>query len=110
VKLMFGDWIYWNDQTNSVTRLVSPQGFVAGRLANLSPEQSSLNKQLFSVVGSQKSGVPGSGQSATYSSAELHTLFQAGIVRRCDLQRIQPQGRARNSGTVRTRLLIAPAM
>lgn len=55
-KLMFGDWIYWFDQANAITRLVSPQGFVAGRLANLSPEQSSLNKPLYGIIGSQKSG------------------------------------------------------
>jgi hypothetical protein len=78
-KLMFGDWLWWNDQVNATLRLVSPQGFVAGRLANLSPEQSSLNKPLYSVVGSQKSGTPGTGQANTYSSAELQTLFQAGI-------------------------------
>ena len=78
-KLMFGDWLWWNDQANAVLRLVSPQGFVAGRLANLSPEQSSLNKPLYSVVGSQKSGTPGSGQANTYSSAELQALFQSGI-------------------------------
>ncbi len=78
-KLMFGDWLYWYDQTNALTRLVSPQGFVAGRLGNLSPEQSSLNKPLYSVIGSQKSGLVGSGQSTAYSSAELQTLFQAGI-------------------------------
>ncbi|MDR3662300.1 MAG: hypothetical protein P4L86_18290 [Mycobacterium sp.] len=78
-KLMFGDWLWWNDQVNAVLRLVSPQGFVAGRLANLSPEQSSLNKPLYSVVGSQKSGTPGSGQTNAYASADLQTLFQAGI-------------------------------
>jgi phage tail sheath protein FI len=78
-KLMFGDWIFWNDQANGVTRLISPQGFVAGRLGNLSPEQSSLNKPLYSVVGTQRSGLPGSGQTATYSDAELQTLFQSGI-------------------------------
>jgi hypothetical protein len=78
-KLMFGDWIYWYDQANAVTRLVSPQGFVAGRLANLSPEQSSLNKQLYSVVGTQWSGPPNSGQVSTYSDAELQVLFQSGI-------------------------------
>ena len=78
-KLMFGDWLWWNDQVNAILRLVSPQGFVAGRLANLSPEQSSLNKPLYSVVGSQKSGAPGSGQTNAYSSAELQTLFQSGI-------------------------------
>ena len=78
-KLMFGDWIYWNDQSNGLMRLISPQGFVAGRLGNLSPEQSSLNKPLYSVVGSQRSGTPGSGQTATYSDAELQMLFQSGI-------------------------------
>lgn len=78
-KLMFGDWIWWSDQTNSTVRLVSPQGFVAGRLANLSPEQSSLNKPLYGVVGSQKSGNPGSSQNQVYSEADLQTLFGAGI-------------------------------
>src|SRR5271166_1099763 len=78
-KLMFGDWLWWSDQVNGSVRLVSPQGFVAGRLANLSPEQSSLNKQLYGVIGSQKSGAPGSGQSASYSAAELGSLLGAGI-------------------------------
>jgi phage tail sheath protein FI len=78
-KLMFGDWIYWNDQANAVTRLVSPQGFVAGRLGNLSPEQSSLNQPLYSIVGSQMSGAPNSGQVSTYSDAELQVLFENGI-------------------------------
>ncbi len=78
-KLMFGDWIWWNDQTNQTMRVVSPQGFVAGRLANLSPEQSSLNKPLYSVVGSQLSGQPATGQATTYSSADLAVLLQAGI-------------------------------
>jgi uncharacterized protein len=78
-KLMFGDWIYWYDQTNAITRLVSPQGFAAGRLVNLSPEQSSLNKQLYSIVGSQRSGSAASGQSSTYATADLQLLFQNGI-------------------------------
>jgi hypothetical protein len=69
-KLMFGDWVYWNDQANAVTRLISPQGFVAGRLGNLSPEQSSLNQPLYSVIGTQMSGAPNSGQVSTYSDAE----------------------------------------
>lgn len=85
-KLMFGDWIYWYDQTNAQTRLVSPQGFVAGRIVNLSPEQSSLNKQLYSIVGSEKSGAAGTGQTATYSTAELQLLFQNGIDVICNPQ------------------------
>ena len=78
-KLMFGDWTWWSDQVNNTLRLVSPQGFAAGRLANLSPEQSSLNKPLYGVIGSQKSGSPASGQSASYSSADLAVLLSAGI-------------------------------
>lgn len=79
VKLLLGDYLFWNDTQNGVTRLVSPQGFVAGRLGNLSPEQSSLNKEMFSIAGSQKSGIPGSGQSMNYSGAELQVLGLAGI-------------------------------
>jgi phage tail sheath protein FI len=45
----------------------------------LSAEQSSLNKPLYSVVGTQISGLPGSDQNATYSDAELATLFESGI-------------------------------
>ena len=79
VKLMFGDWLWWSDQVNNILRLVSPQGFAAGRLANLSPEQSSLNKSLYGVVGSQKAGNPGSGQNTSYSAAELAALLGSGI-------------------------------
>lgn len=78
-KLMFGDWLFWYDQSNGLTRIVSPQAFVAGCLSNLSPEQSSLNKRLAGIVGSQKSGLASSGQALTYSSAELQALFSAGI-------------------------------
>jgi phage tail sheath protein FI len=78
-KLMFGDWLWWSDQANGTVRLVSPQGFVAGRLANLSPEQSSLNKPLYNIIGSQRSGSPGSGQNASYATAELAALLGAGI-------------------------------
>jgi phage tail sheath protein FI len=78
-KMMFGDWVYWYDQANALTRLVSPQGFVAGRLANLSPEQSSLNKPLYGVTGTQKSGQPGQGTATTYATADLSALLSAGI-------------------------------
>lgn len=74
-KMMFGDWILWNDPFLQLQRYVSPQGFVAGRLANLSPEQSSLNKPLYGVVGTQRSN----STAATYSNAELQTLILAGI-------------------------------
>jgi uncharacterized protein len=74
MKLLHGDWCYFNDTVNGMVRMISPQGFVAGRLSNLSPEQSSLNKPLYGIVGTQKSL-----QNLTYSSAELQQLAQAGI-------------------------------
>lgn len=73
-KVMFGDWVYWLDSVNGAVRLVSPQAFVAGRLANLSPEQSSLNKPVYGVVGTQKSAA-----NQIYSAAELQQLVLAGI-------------------------------
>ena len=85
-KLMFGDWLWWSDQVNSTVRLVSPQGFAAGRLANLSPEQSSLNKQIYGIVGSQRSGAPGSGWNTAYASADLSVLLAAGIDVICNPQ------------------------
>ncbi|MCH4091558.1 phage tail protein [Acetobacter sp.] len=79
LKAMLGDWLYWYDSENSLTRLVPPTGFVAGRLAALSPQLPSLNKQIYGVIGSQKSGLVSSGQNLTYSSAELTSLFTNGI-------------------------------
>ncbi len=73
-KYLHGDWVYWQDTVNGVDRLISPQGFVAGRLANLSPEQSSLNKPLYGIIGTQKSRA-----NQKYSYAELQTLIGAGI-------------------------------
>lgn len=74
MKLLLGDWVYFNDTVNGVTRLISPQGFVAGRLANLSPEQSSLNKQIYGIVATESSKA-----GKIYSDAELGQLAAAGI-------------------------------
>jgi phage tail sheath protein FI len=73
-KYMLGDWVAINDTVNNTQRYISPQGFVAGRLANLSPEQSSLNKPLFGIIGTQRTiqGIP-------YAEADLQQLGQAGI-------------------------------
>ena len=73
-KVLHGDWVYVNDNVNGQLRLVSPQGFSAGLLAALSPEQSSLNKPMYGVVGTQKSAA-----NQVYSEAELQSLAQAGI-------------------------------
>lgn len=73
-KLLLGDWVYFNDTVNGMVRLVSPQGFIAGLLANLGPQQSSLNKPLYGVVGTQRSYA-----NLTYSTADLQSLGGAGI-------------------------------
>lgn len=78
LKVMHGDWLNWNDSTFGVIS-VQPSIFAAGILASLSPEQSSLNKRLVGVVGSQKSGLSTNGLSSTYSDAELSSIFSAGI-------------------------------
>lgn len=78
-KFLHGDWVWWNDPVNQILRMVSPQGFAAGRLGNLSPQNSSLNKPLFGVVGTQRSGLPGTQAQQTYSQAELSVLIQNGI-------------------------------
>ncbi|WP_099347943.1 phage tail sheath protein [Acetobacter aceti] len=78
LKMMFGDWLYYDDDTLD-TVLISPQSFVAGRLATLAPSESSLNKQIAGIDGSQKAGLVSTGSSKTYSSAELTELFTAGI-------------------------------
>lgn len=73
-KLLFGDWIYFKDTVNGGVRLISPQGYYLGLLANLSPQNSGLNKQIRGIVGTQKSI-----QNQVYSGAELQAFAQAGI-------------------------------
>ncbi len=72
-KYLHGDWCYWNDPVNGL-RLVSPQGFVAGFLANASPNQPALNQPLYGIAGTQTTA-----DNLQYSSADLTQLAQAGI-------------------------------
>jgi hypothetical protein len=75
LKVLLGDWLYWNDTVNGQNkRLVSPQGAWLGLRANLSPEQSSLNKQVYGIIGTQRSA-----GNRPYSDAELTILASAGI-------------------------------
>lgn len=75
VKVLFGDWCYWLDNTSGQPeRLVSPQGFAAGRYATLSPEQSGLNKPIYNLVGTQRTKL-----NRPYRQADLVVLGQAGI-------------------------------
>ena len=78
-KLMHGDALFWVDNVNGLVRLASPSSFAAAKIAALQPNQSPLNKALVGIVGSQRSGSPGSGATGRYSRAELAQLSQAGI-------------------------------
>lgn len=73
-KQIVGDWLYWLDTYNSQMRVVSPQGAFAGLLANLSPEQSSLNKPIQGIAGTQKSYA-----NQIYSSADLQEMASNGL-------------------------------
>lgn len=73
-KVMLGDWVTIFDTYNQQNRLISPQAFAAGMLANLSPEQSSLNKKMAGIIGTQKSAA-----NQLYSAADIVQLSQAGI-------------------------------
>lgn len=74
IKYCHGDWVYWLDTYNQVTRLVSPQGFFLGQLLALAPNQSTLNKPMQGVVGTQKTY-----SNQVYSDADLQLLASAGI-------------------------------
>jgi uncharacterized protein len=74
IKVCHGDWVQWLDTVNNVNRVLSPQAFFAGELVALAPNQSSLNKQMQGIVGTQKSV-----SNQPYSSADLQTLAGAGI-------------------------------
>jgi hypothetical protein len=66
IKTMVGDWIYWQDNVNGVQRLMAPATWVAAELANLSPQLSTLNKQLPAIIGTQRAL-----QNQPYSTAEI---------------------------------------
>ena len=79
MKIMHGDWLYWYDPVNLLYRLVSPAAFAAGKLVALSPAQSTLNKPLYGIVGSQSFGLPGTATASPYDEANLQALFLAGL-------------------------------
>jgi phage tail sheath protein FI len=77
--MLHGDWIYWNDPVAQVNRLVSPQGFYAGRVLNLAPNQSPGNKPIYGITGTQQLGSPSSNAQNRYNNAELQSAVLAGL-------------------------------
>lgn len=74
LKVLLGDWCYFNDNVNGVTRLLSPATFYAGLLGNLAPQQSGLNKKVYGIVATQSSTA-----GTVYSSADIQSLVQGQI-------------------------------
>ena len=74
VKIMFGDWVTILDTTNDVERLVSPQAFAFGKLINLAPHMSSLNKPILGLVSTQKSAA-----NQIYANGDIDQLDRAGF-------------------------------
>jgi phage tail sheath protein FI len=66
LKVLSGDWVYWQDQVNNQQRLLSPATFWAALRATLNPNESTLNKPVLGLIGTQRSA-----QSLPYSNAEL---------------------------------------
>ncbi len=54
IKVFVGDWIYWQDNTNNVRRLLGPTTFWAPFQANLAPHLSSLNAPMLGIASSQR--------------------------------------------------------
>jgi hypothetical protein len=74
LKIMFGDWLYWFDTVNGIPqRLLSPATFMAARLANQLPNLTSINQQVYGVVGSQFANA-----GTVYTYADLAAISAAG--------------------------------
>ena len=60
LSVMVGDWCYWFDTANGVTRMLSPATFKACLVAAMGPQRSTLNKPINNIIGTQRtqSGVP----------------------------------------------------
>ncbi len=69
IKVLVGDWCYWQDNQNNVVRLLSPATFTAAQSAGLSPQQSNLNQSLSGIVATQRSLA-----NSPYSAAEIQLI------------------------------------
>ncbi|MDQ0124701.1 hypothetical protein J2W17_003655 [Pseudomonas lini] len=54
LKVMVGDWVYWQDQVNGQQRMIAPATFAAAKIASQSPNQSALNKPITNAVSTQR--------------------------------------------------------
>ncbi|WP_065059549.1 hypothetical protein [Paraburkholderia tropica] len=73
-KVLVGDWVYWLDTVNNQTRLISPMAVWGALRASLTPDQSTLNKEVLGIVGTQRSL-----QNQPYSTSELQAAVAARV-------------------------------
>lgn len=73
-KDLVGDWVYWQDTVNNVQRLLGPATFWAPLRANMAPHQSTLNKPVNGLIGTQRSV-----QNLLYSDAEALQAVQGRV-------------------------------
>lgn len=66
LKTLIGDWVYWQDTYNGVQRLLGPGTFWGALRASLAPHQSTLNKPVLNLIGTQRSAT-----GRVYSNAEV---------------------------------------
>lgn len=73
MKVLVGDWIYWNDTVNGLSsRMCAPATFVAAKYAAQSPHISALNKAITNVVATQRKLA-----NQPYSISEIGALSNA---------------------------------
>jgi hypothetical protein len=73
-KCLVGDWVYWQDTVNNVQRLVGPATFWAPMRANMAPNQSTLNKPVNGLIGTQRSA-----QNLLYADSEALAAVQGRV-------------------------------
>lgn len=66
LKVLTGDWVIWQDAANGVQRLLGAATFWAPLRASLAPYQSTLNKPVMNLIGTQRAIA-----NQLYSNAEL---------------------------------------
>lgn len=72
IKVMVGDWIYWQDNVNNQQRLLGPTTFWAPNQASMAPHLSSLNDPVFGIASTQRVS-----QKNAYSQAEIGQIVAA---------------------------------
>ncbi|QAY85398.1 phage tail protein [Pseudomonas arsenicoxydans] len=72
LKVMVGDWVYWQDQVNGQQRMIAPATFAAAKIAALAPHQNALNKPISNAVSTQRNL-----SQQPYSIAEIGAINSA---------------------------------